>query len=172
MDTAPLPMTRTAATATDLMVGVAAGLTAALAMNLFQAGWVRLAAPPSKAKSATETAADALSRSVTGRNAKPAGRKALANAIHYATGAMLGGVYGVGSGIVPVLSWGQGTAFGAAVWAAGDEIVVPALGLAPPAGKTAAGLHAFGLASHLVFGVTLEVVRRQLNALISARRAP
>jgi len=165
----PLPMSRTTAAATDLLVGIAAGLTAALTMNLFQAAWTRISAPP-QSPTATENAADAVAETLAGKSAKPKARKSLANAIHYTTGAVLGGLYGVGSGLVPALTWGSGTVFAGAVWAVGDELAVSGLGLGPTPAETDPKDHAFGLASHIVFGLTLDLVRRQLNGLISARR--
>jgi hypothetical protein len=167
---APLPMTRTAAIATDLLAGVAAGLAASLAMTLFQDAWSRLASPPTDAPSATDEAADDISQELAGRKAQPKGRKSLSNVLHYSTGAVLGGVYGAASGIVPALTYGRGTLFAAATWLTGDEIAVPALGLGPTPDKTDPKVHAFGFASHLIFGLTLDLVRRQLNGLISARR--
>jgi hypothetical protein len=162
-------MTRTAAAATDFVVGIAAGLAAALAMNLFQAAWNKAAFPVSSAPTATENAADTISDAVSGKPATKKARKTLANAIHYTTGAALGGVYGLVSGVVPALTAGRGALLAGTTWVLGDELAVPSLGLAPPAGKTASKVHAYGLASHLVFGLTLDLVRRELNGLLSAR---
>lgn len=166
----PPPTPRVVAAATDVVVGIAAGLAASLAMNLFQQAWSQVLAPPSNSPTATENAADAVSETISGKAARPKARKSLANVIHYTTGAVLGGVYGLASGLVPALTWGGGTLFAGAVWAAGDEVAVPALGLGPTPDRTDPKAHAFGLASHIVFGLTLDLVRRQLNGLISARR--
>jgi putative membrane protein len=162
-------MTRTAAAATDLVVGVAAGVAAAFAMNLFQLAWSKAVSKPPE-PSATQDAAYHLSGTLTGHVASPTGRKILGNVIHYTTGAVLGGVYGLISGVFPTLTFGKGTAFGTAVWATADEIAVPLVGLGPPLGRTDAVDHAYGLASHLIFGLTLDFVRRHLNARISAPR--
>jgi putative membrane protein len=169
-ESCPLPMSRTSAFATDLVVGIAAGLAASFAMNLFQAAWSQVAASPAKSPSATERAADAVSVTVAGKATKRTIRRTFANVIHYTTGALVGGVYGAASGLVPALTWGRGTLFAGGVWIASDELAVPALGLAPTADKTELKEHVFGLASHIVFGLTLDLVRRQLNGLISARR--
>jgi hypothetical protein len=47
-----------------------------------------------------------------------------------------------------------------------DEVAVPAAGLAPAPGDTSLITHAYGAASHLVYGWVLEGVR----ALIAGRR--
>jgi hypothetical protein len=57
-------------------------------------------------------------------------------------------------------------AFGAALWVAADEHMVLKLGLRenePPFPST---MHAYALASHLVYGLTLETVRRLVRSLI------
>jgi putative membrane protein len=162
-------MTRSAAIATDLVVGIAAGVVASIAMSLFQKVWAQAYTAPAE-PNATEGAAYLLSGSITGHPATPKERKALGSLIHYTTGAMLGGMYGLVSGILPSLTVAKGSAFGTAVWAVGDEVAVPLLGLGPPLGRTDISDHAYGLASHLVFGVTLDFVRRHLNARISVYR--
>jgi uncharacterized membrane protein YagU involved in acid resistance len=147
-----------------------AGVAAALAMSVFQSAWNRYAAPPSNGQGATEKAADALTEAISGKRATSSGRKSLANAVHYTTGTLLGGVYGLVSGIVPALTAGSGAISAGATWLLGDELAVPGLGLGPRPGKSHAQAHIYGLASHLVFGLTLDLVRRRLNGLISARR--
>jgi uncharacterized membrane protein YagU involved in acid resistance len=56
--------------------------------------------------------------------------------------------------------------FGAALFVAADEIVVPALGLSPQPTESSISSHLYGLAAHLVYGVTTEVVRRGLRAAL------
>jgi putative membrane protein len=162
-------MTHATAVATDLAVGIAAGLAASLVMSLFQKAWTKTVATPS-GPSATDDAAYHLSSAVTGRPATPKGRKALSGVIHYTAGAILGGVYGLMSGVFPSVTGAKGAAFGATVWAVGDEVAVPLLGLGSPLGRTDPLEHAYGLASHVVFGVTLDFVRRRLNARIAELR--
>jgi uncharacterized membrane protein YagU involved in acid resistance len=61
---------------------------------------------------------------------------------------------------------GAGSAYGAAVWLVGDEAVVPLLGLSKPPSQYPASTHAYALASHLVYGLTLEGGRRAVRALL------
>ena len=58
-----------------------------------------------------------------------------------------------------------GTLFGSALWLAADEIAVPAFGLAKPPREHPASTHITSWASHLVYGLTAELVRRGLHAL-------
>lgn len=64
----------------------------------------------------------------------------------------------------PATSAGLGTAYGAAVSLAADEMAMPALGFTPPASEVAAATHLRGFVSHLVVGVSPEAVRRLLVA--------
>jgi putative membrane protein len=164
----PLPMTRTAAAVTDVAVGIAAGLAAAAAMNLFRSVWSKSALSPPRRPSAPGEAVDALSEAISAKRATKDGRKTLAKAVHTA-GAFVGSLYGLISGIVPAVTAGRGILFGAATWILGDELTVPRLGLGPEPAATDTRQHVYSLASHLVFGLTLDFIRRPLNRLISAQ---
>lgn len=83
-----------------VLVGAAAGLTAAFAMNRFQAAWSAVWSPGAPAAGsdegkppATERAADDLVWLATGRCLDPAARESAGNAVHYGFGAILGVVY-------------------------------------------------------------------------------
>ena len=90
--------------------------------------------------------------------------KELAGAVaHYAMGVTSGAIYGVAAELTPAATSGAGLPFGAAVWAIADETVVPALGLSKSATEYPLSIHAYAFASHLVFGLTSEVVRRTVR---------
>ena len=80
-------------------------------------------------------------------------------AVHYGFRAFLGAIYGAAVELRPVTSAGFGTAYGAAV---SLEMAMPALGFSPPASEVATPTHLRGFLSHLVFGVSLEALRRLL----------
>jgi putative membrane protein len=90
--------------------------------------------------------------------------------VHYATGALIGAVYGLAAGVFPAITLGSGLLFSGAVWLLGDELAVPALRLGPPPQETEARQHVLGIASHIVFGLAIDQVRRRVNALISPLR--
>jgi hypothetical protein len=83
--------------------------------------------------------------------------------VHYAFGVATGGIYGAIAELNPATTTGAGLPFGAAVWLIADEIVVPALGLSKPPTKIPLSTHAYSIASHLVYGLTTEIVRRELR---------
>jgi hypothetical protein len=83
--------------------------------------------------------------------------------VHYAFGVATGGLYGAMADLKPATTAGAGLPFGVAVWLIADEIIVPALGLSEPPTKISLSTHAYSIASHLVYGLTTEVVRREVR---------
>jgi putative membrane protein len=144
----------------NIIIGVIAGLAASLAMNRFQSLWAK-AIPMPDGATAGQKAADALSKEVSGKPVRASRKDAADDLMHYATGAVLGGLYGLVVGIVPAIALGRGLVYGCAVWLLADELAVPALKLSRPPSKVAAREHALGFASHAVFGLTLDAVRRR-----------
>ena len=83
--------------------------------------------------------------------------------VHYAFGVATGGLYGAVAELKPSTTTGAGLPFGAAVWLIADEIIVPALGLSKSPTKYPLSTHAYSIASHLVYGLTTEIVRREVR---------
>ncbi len=153
---------RRANLARGVIAGVAGGLIASYAMNRFQKAWITLASEGDgkKAKPATLKVADAVSKAATGKLVPDKAQDAASSAVHYLTGAALGALYGAAAETWPVVAKGAGVAYGTAAWLAVDEGLVPLMGFGPPADEVPAKTHAFGLVSHAVFGMTLDLVRR------------
>lgn len=82
---------------------------------------------------------------------------------HYAMGVTSGAIYGAVAEMMPVATTCEGTAFGAAVWLMADEGVVPALGLSRNATDYPPSIHVYSFTSHLVYGLTTELVRRAIR---------
>lgn len=87
---------------------------------------------------------------------------------HYLFGATTGGIYAGLSQLAPVTGVGLGIPYGAAVWVIADEIVVPALGLSRDSDEYPASIHAYALASHLVYGLTTDIVLRLLGGKVDS----
>jgi hypothetical protein len=100
---------------------------------------------------------------VTGRPPGERGKAIGASAVHYLFGAAVGALYGA------VVEYRRDTAaigglpFGTAVWVAADEVGLPLAGLARNPSEYPVSRHLAALASHLVYGLTAETVRRQLR---------
>lgn len=88
--------------------------------------------------------------------------------MHYGFGTVTGAAYGVAAEVAPASAAGEGLPFGTFVWLTADEIAVPALGLSKPAGQYPVSTHVYALASHLVYGLTLELSRRAVRKLLSS----
>jgi hypothetical protein len=104
-------------------------------------------------------AAEAISEGVFGHELEKGEKKAAGEAVHYAMGAASGAIYGAASEVVPFVRVGAGLPFGAAVWLIADDVAVPALGLSKSPTEYPPSTHAYALASHLVYGLTTELVR-------------
>jgi putative membrane protein len=174
--------------------GVVGGLVACWTMNEFQALWSKLSEGyerPHGAQSlqqgspqhvaseilqergqdedpgnTTERVAELVAEEVLHRKLTKRERKLGGEITHYATGAASGAIYGAMTEVTPLATKGYGLPFGAAVWAVLDEGLVPALGLSKPATAYPLSVHLYALASHLVYGLTTELVRRQVRRLI------
>lgn len=143
-----------------LLAGVAAGLVASAAMAAFQSQASKLLPEEGgEGDPATVKAADKASQAVIDAPVPEPWRADAGQAVHYITGAVLGGIYGVITEYKPEASAGFGGAYGIATSALLDEGAVPAMGLAPGPDDVPLATHAYGVASHLVYGVVLEGVR-------------
>lgn len=174
-----------------LAVGLVAGLVASWTMNQFQAALGRLMANEERPHGAQSLQQGSPEHGL-GRELKERGRdepddnaaartanaiaelgfnyhltkdeKELGGAIaHYAMGATSGAIYGALAEIMPVATIGVGLPFGAAVWLSADEVIVPLLGLSRAAEDYPLSIHVYSCASHLVYGLTTELVRRTLR---------
>jgi putative membrane protein len=171
-----------------LVAGLVGGLVASWAMNQFQAAWSKIAEgfekphgaqsmKPSEGKDVTQAseeeneeqddatvkAARAISEGVFGHELKESEKEAAGAAVHYAFGTATGGLYGVIAELAPEVTAAAGVPFGAVFWLAADEMAVPLLGLAKGPAEYPVSTHAYALASHLVYGLTAELVRRTVR---------
>ena len=178
------------------VIGAVSGIVAAMAMDQFSraaravSGGRREApgatpgrerdakgAQPAQATSsadqdATVQVGTAAFRSVAGFTPSKETQQWLGTAAHYAFSAALGVNYLLASEQAPDLRRGYGTVYGSLVWAAADEGVLPAAGLSKKPSQLPVGVHAYALASHWVYGATLEACRRVAAALMSAWEGP
>lgn len=155
-----------------LAAGLGAGLVASFVMSEFQALLARadITSGVSGAPS-TETAADRLSQTLSGRPLRRSQRPAAGEAVHYGVGSLVGAVYGAAVELEPRIAFGEGAAFGAAAATVVDETLVPAAGLGDPFWKAPLSSHPYSYLSHLVFGVTTEAARKLFRRLLGDAQA-
>ncbi len=154
------------------VAGLICGLVASFVMSEFQRLLSALSEEEKKTKKKKEDepanvkTAEAISENVFDHKLKKSEKEPAGEAVHYAMGATSGLIYGIASEIAPMTTVGLGLPFGAAVWLVADDVVVPALGLAKPATQYPLSTHAYALSSHLVYGLTTDLVRRAVRDLL------
>lgn len=112
---------------------------------------------------ATVKAARAISEGIFGHELKESEKETAGAAVHYAFGTATGGLYGAVAELAPEVTTGLGLPFGAAFWLVADETAVPLLGLSKGPTEYPVSTHVYALASHLVYGLTAELVRHSLR---------
>jgi hypothetical protein len=167
-----------------LVAGAAGGLVGTIIMTEFQNAWNKAGekgrSSDSSAQQGTlrphngehkqEETEDATMKAA-GKLAQVAGqeltheqRKQASPLVHYGFGMAMGALYGMAMETSPRQVRAQripfaGSVFGSALFLGADE--VPALGLAKA--SESPSRHLYGWASHLVYGLTAEFVRRQVR---------
>jgi uncharacterized membrane protein YagU involved in acid resistance len=114
----------------------------------------------------TVKAAEQMSRKLFEHELSSTEKKLAGPAVHYVYGAVVGALYGGLSELIPTVSIGLGIPYAALLWLAGSEAAVPALGLAKPPTQVPAEKHATAVATHFVYGLTLDISRRILRRLL------
>jgi hypothetical protein len=158
-----------------LTAGVIGGIAGSWVMTKFQELWSEsreaLAGRNDQAKGdadandedATMKTADMIARSVAGRSLTKEQKQKAAPLVHYAFGAVMGGLYGAAAELEPDVKRLGGTTFGAALFLGADELTLPVLGLAKKPTEYPLSSHIYGLTSHIVYGLTTELVRRAVR---------
>ncbi|HVP30668.1 MAG TPA: DUF1440 domain-containing protein [Myxococcota bacterium] len=162
-----------------LGAGLAGGFAGVVAMTILQTGLGRAQRALARARggeaasggqddaeSATALAAERMSRPIVRRPLNRRERRIGGSLVHLGFGTAMGGLYGLAAEEVPATTAGRGAAFGAALMVAADEILVPALHLAPGPRRTPLRRHASALAAHLVYGLVVDAVRVRVRARI------
>ena len=174
-----------------LLAGLAGGLAAAFVMNQFQAAWSRRTegqerghgaqsmqqgspqhgvaralqerGSDAEEDDAAERVAAAVATGVFDQELTKREKEAAGTAVHYAFSATTGALYGATVELLPEAALGAGLPFGALVWLAADEGLVPLLGLSKSPAEYPPQIHLYAFASHLVYGLTTETVRHAVR---------
>lgn len=174
-----------------IAAGVAGGLAGSLVMNQFQGLWSKLMSNeerPHGAQSlqqgspehgigrelaergvdepddnAAVRTGNAVSEFVFDHHLTKSEKEKAGAVAHYGMGATSGAIYGAVAEMMPAATAVEGLPFGAAVWLIADEAIVPLAGLSKKTSEYPASIHAYAFTSHLVFGLTTEIVRRAVR---------
>lgn len=120
---------------------------------------------------ASRKAASLTAQALTGRPLNEHQKDFGGSLFHYGFGAAAGAVYGALAAASPKVTSGGGAPYGAAVFLTASELGVPAAGLARHPVEYPPARHLAALATHLVYGITLETVRGLLMRRTRARAA-
>jgi uncharacterized membrane protein YagU involved in acid resistance len=163
-----------------IVAGMAGGLAAAWVMNVFMSGpgqalqqavqsdeenREQQAHSDEPKEDATMKAADAIAHTVTGEHLSRAEKEEAGPIVHYAFGALAGGIYGGLAEYSSTVRSGFGTSFGGVLFSTADLLAVPVFDLGPSAADEPASALASPFAAHIVYGVTTELVRRIVRAV-------
>jgi hypothetical protein len=88
--------------------------------------------------------------------------------VHFAYGAAAGAAYGLAVERYRPLREQHGVLFGLAVWSGSIPLALPVLGLTRAPWHYSADEHSFSIASHLVYGLITELVRRAVRESIDS----
>jgi putative membrane protein len=173
-----------------LAAGLVGGLVASWVMNRFQDVWITLSESGGQSQGeqssqqgqgnartgqqqsgeeqedATVKTASAISESILDHKLTESEKKWAGPAVHYAFGTAVGGLYGAAAELAPDVTAGVGLPFGAAFWLVADETALPLLGLSKGPTEYPASTHVYALASHFVYGLTAEAVRRAVRSAL------
>jgi putative membrane protein len=144
----------------SMAAGALGGLLGSWVMNQFQGVVKRAKKNGREEEPATVQTAEMVSDAVLDRPLSSEEKQVAGPAVHYVFGALVGAVYGGLAETAPRATMCAGMGYGAAVWLLADEVAVPAAGLSRSPLKTSAVKHLEALASHLVYGLTMEGTRR------------
>jgi len=127
---------------------------------------LEFASEPEVPDDTTIRAASAISEGIFDHKLTPGEKKIAGTAVHYLLGTGVGGLYGAAAEIAPNVTTGGGLPFGAVFWLVVDEGAVPLFGLSEGPMAYPLSVHAYALSSHFVYGLTAEMVRRAVRAVL------
>jgi hypothetical protein len=161
-----------------LAAGVVGGLVATWALDRYQEGSLEAtrraenaagAAPIvsrrqedqlQEQRHAHSEAAERIAKSTFGRRLSRTQRRNAAPIVHYAAGALTGGIYGLSAEVLPIVRRGYGTGYSNLLFLGGSEALLPWFNVGRSKVQSS---RAGGLSAPLVYGAVLETTRRVLR---------
>lgn len=109
---------------------------------------------------------EVLAERVAGHSLSSSGKAVAAETIHWGFGALAGTAYGVLAEFYPAATAKEGASFGLTLAALTHESALPALGLSAEPAEQTTREHTSEMITHVIFGVTTEVVRSLVRRLL------
>jgi putative membrane protein len=145
--------------AKGLIAGLIAGIAATAAKSLAE----RMFPPRTHGEPEPP---DLLANKLAGHELSPAANAAASEAIHWTFGAAAGAAYGALAEYYPAATAKEGASFGLALGTLTHEGALPALGLAADPEDQTMRERSSEMTSHVVFGITAEIVRSFIRKLL------
>jgi len=142
-----------------LVAGAVAGLAATAAKSLAERFY------PPRVHGEPEPPAK-LAETLAGHRLEGDTKLAASEAIHWGFGAVAGAAYGAAAEFYPAVTARDGASFGLALMTLTHETALPALGLSAPVGEQSARERTSEAATHLLFGLVAERVRRAVRGML------
>jgi putative membrane protein len=109
---------------------------------------------------------EVLAEKLAGHHLDKGTKHAASEAIHWGFGAAVGAAYGVIAEYYPAATAKDGASFGLALMTLTHETALPAMGLAAEPEEQSSREHTSEAATHLVYGVVTETVRRFVRRML------
>lgn len=109
---------------------------------------------------------DVLTEKLSGSSLQGSSKAMAAETIHWGFGAFTGAAYGALAEFYPAATAKEGASFGLTLMALTHESALPALGLSAGTEDQTTREHASEMVTHVLFGVTTEVVRSLVRKLL------
>ena len=158
-----------------ILVGACAGLIGCAAMAGFQEAVVRNSQvhQPDHGPHALDATGENTTQTTARRAARQFGRtlsreekQTAGRWLHYGFGTLMGAAYGAAAEVLPIVGAGYGVLFGSLLLLATDEAALPLLDLASKPNDTEPVEHFLHWASHVAYGMAMEVTRRALVKIV------
>ena len=107
-----------------------------------------------------------LAEKLAGHPLDESSKTIAAETIHWGFGALTGAAYGALAEFYPAATAREGASFGLTLMALTHESALPALGLSANAEDQSAREHTSEMVTHVLYGVTTEVVRSIVRKLL------
>ncbi len=142
-----------------LLAGLVAGLAATAAKSLAEKFY------PPRTHGEPEPP-DVLAEKIAGHSLDGETKVIASEAIHWGFGAAAGAAYGALAEYYPAATSKEGASFGLALMTLTHETALPAMGLSAPSEEQTTREHTSEAASHVLYGVVAERVRRVVRGML------
>lgn len=151
----------------NLLKGFLAGVVGGLVGTLVKTVAERIAPPQSEAATPPEVRlADKMKLKIADKHLDADNEWAAEQLVHWSFGALVGGVYGAIAETSPNTTSAAGLPFGSTLWTTTQRAMLPLLDLAPEPKRRPVEKQLNAFAGHLLYGLTVELVRRQVRKMM------